>query len=58
MVIKAQFILHQIGALVMVVGLYLHYSRSVSEPALDPILGIASILVLIATLLMLFQYVK
>lgn len=48
MVVKAQFILHQIGALVMV-GLYLLYSRSVPEAALDPILGIASIFVLIAT---------
>ncbi|MBO1924844.1 hypothetical protein [Thiomicrorhabdus sp. 6S3-12] len=55
---KGQFILHQIGALVMVAGLFLLYGGSAPEATLGPILGISSIFVLLSAAIMAYQYFK
>lgn len=47
-----QFYLHQLAALVMSVGLVLLYGGMVPEPTIGPLLGLASVGVLIAVLLM------
>jgi len=58
MVAKIQFVLHQAGAVTMATGLLLLYGNILPEPQLDPILGIASIAVLVGTLLMLYLVLK
>lgn len=50
------FGLHQVGALVMVIGLYLLYGQIVPEPSIGPILGISGIIVMIATALFAFIF--
>jgi hypothetical protein len=54
----AQFVLHQAAALVMFAGLLLLYGEVLPEPTLAPILGIASIGVLVAALLMIFMVLR
>ena len=53
-----QFYLHQVGALVLVGGLFLLYGRIVPEPQVGPVLGVASIVVFSAVLLMLYMLLK
>jgi uncharacterized membrane protein len=50
-----QFALHQAGALTLMVGLFLLYGNFVAQQFLDPILGIASVLVLVAMLTMIYM---
>lgn len=47
-----QFYLHQAATVVMFVGLFLLYGKFVPGERLDPILGLASIAVLLSALLM------
>lgn len=47
-----QFYLHQLAALVMLGGLYLMFGGVLPEPAIGPVVGIASMAVLLALLLM------
>lgn len=47
-----QFYLHQLATLVMSVGLVLLYAVLVPEPTIGPLLGLASVGVLIAVVLM------
>ena len=49
---KLQFALHQIGVLVLSLGLFLFYGRYVDEAVIDPILAVSSIAVLAAMILM------
>ncbi len=55
---QAQFLMHQIGAITMVMGLLLLYGGILPEPQLDPVLAIASITVLIAAALMLYMVLR
>lgn len=52
---KTQFFLHHAGAIVMSIGLMLLYGGVVPEQKIGPVLGMASITVLVALLLMLFM---
>lgn len=54
----AQFILHQAGSLTMFAGLLLLYGRVASEDRLGPVLGAASIAVMLGALLMLVMVLK
>jgi hypothetical protein len=45
--------LHHIGAMIMIVGLYLLYGPMAGDEALGPVLGVSSMLVIAATVLML-----
>jgi len=53
-----QFIAHQTGALTLTVGLWLLYGNIVPASNLDPVLAVASIVVLTGVLLMLVLVVK
>jgi hypothetical protein len=53
-----QFVLHQAAALTISVGLFLLYGSMLPPPTLDPILGIGSVGVLVAMLVMLYMVVK
>ena len=55
---KAQFYLHQVGSLGLVIGLYLMYGNYISLETLDPILAISSIAVLISMILMKVLFIK
>ena len=55
---KAQFIVHQTGALVMFAGLFMLFGNIVPEPQLEPMLAFGSIAVLLGALLMLFMVFK
>lgn len=53
-----QFIVHQAAAVTMFTGLLLLYGNVVPEAQLDPILGIASVSVLLGALLMVYMVIK
>ena len=55
---KIQLILHQVAALTMFSGLYFLYGNILPEALVGPILGVASISVFIAALLMLYMVLK
>ncbi len=55
---KVQFYLHQVAALILVTGLFLMFGNFVPEDKIGPILGVASIGVLIGLLLMLYMVFK
>ncbi|MEP1742651.1 MAG: TonB-dependent receptor [Kangiellaceae bacterium] len=55
---KAQYYLHQVGSLGLVIGLYLMYGNYISLETLDPILAISSIAVLISMILMKVLFIK
>ena len=53
-----QFIIHQVGALIMFTGLFLLYGGIVPEPKVEPFLAVSTFVVLIGALLMLFMVFK
>src|SRR5512139_3819367 len=55
---RVQFIMHQAGAVTMLVGLLLLYGDTVPEARIEPILALATITVLLGALLMLFMVLK
>ncbi|MCF2949476.1 TonB-dependent receptor [Paraglaciecola aquimarina] len=54
----AQYICHQVGALVLVSALFCMYGNYADAAVLGPILGISSILVLIGMILMKIIFIK
>jgi membrane protein DedA with SNARE-associated domain len=57
-VANTQFVLHQAAAVTVSVGLFLLYGGIVPEPTLAPVLGVASLGVLVGMLLMLYLVVR
>ncbi len=55
---KIQFFCHQIGTVVMVVGLFLLYGGFVADKVVGPILGIGSTIMFIGMILMKVLYLK
>lgn len=55
---RAQFYIHQIGTLVILIGLFLYYGKFVSLETIDPVLAISSIAVLIGMILMKVLFIK
>ena len=55
---SAQFIVHQLGAILMVLGLFLLYGEFVPEAQIETLLKIASLAVLLGAVLMLTMVVK
>lgn len=53
-----QFVLHQAGAAVMSLGLFLLYGGMASQAQLNPVLGAASLAVAAAALLMLWMVLR
>ena len=54
----AQFYIHQIGTLGVVIGLFLYYGKFVSLETIDPVLALSSIAVLIGMVLMKVLFIK
>ena len=54
----AQYYIHQIGTLGVVIGLFLYYGKHVSLEAIDPMLALSSITVLIGMILMKVLFIK
>ena len=55
---KLQFYIHQLGVVILVVGLFLYYGNYVAQATMDPILAVASIMVLMGMVLMTVLFVK
>ena len=55
---KAQFYIHQVGTLGVVIGLFLYYGKFVTLEAIDPVLALSSIAVLIGMILMKVLFIK
>lgn len=55
---RSQFVLHQAAAVLMFIGLLLLYGGVLPEATLGPILGLASVGVLVAALLMVFMVLQ
>lgn len=55
---KWQYLLHQIGTAGMSIGLFLLYGHVVPEQVVGPILGLFSVAVLIAMVMMKVMYLK
>ncbi|EKO3441062.1 TonB-dependent receptor [Vibrio fluvialis] len=55
---KVQFWIHQVGVLIMVVGLFLLYGQFIAMEVLDPILALSSILVLVGMVLMKVLFIR
>ncbi|GAA0857093.1 TonB-dependent receptor [Aliiglaciecola litoralis] len=55
---NVQFYVHQVGTFFVLVCLYFLYAGAVSESILGPILGVSSILVLAAMILMKIMIIK
>lgn len=53
-----QFACHQLGAAVLLLGLFLLYGNLIPEPTLGPIMGLASIFLLIGMVLMMAIVLK
>jgi hypothetical protein len=53
-----QFVLHQLAAIVLLVGLFLLYGGKASEETLAPLLGIGAVGVLLGMLLMLYMVLR
>lgn len=54
----AQFYIHQLGALGIVVGLFLLYGKHVELETIDPALAVSSIIVLTGMILMKVMFIK
>jgi len=55
---KAQFYIHQVGTLGVVIGLFLYYGKYVTLETIDPVLALSSIAVLIGMILMKVLFIK
>lgn len=54
----AQYYLHQVGTLFIVIGLFLLYGKFVPLEKIDPLLAVSSIVVLIGMVLMKVLFIK
>ena len=54
----AQFYIHQLGTFVLVMGLFFYYGKFVSLETIDPVLALASIVVLVGLVLMKVLFIK
>lgn len=57
-VARIQFVLHQLGAVVLSAGLFLMYGGFLPRETVDPVLAVASISVLAAMLMMLWMVIR
>ena len=56
--VSIQYLLHQVGTLVLLVGLFCLYGGFIAEEVLGPIMGVFSILVLLGMILMKAIFIK
>jgi len=55
---QSQFVIHQVGTIGTVIGLFLLYGNFIALEVIDPILAISSFLVLVAVILMTILIIK
>ena len=55
---KVQFLMHLLGTLVMVIGLFLLYGGRASPESLEPFLAVSSVVVFLAMILMKIMFIK
>jgi hypothetical protein len=55
---NTQFVLHQVAAVTLSVGLFLVYGGIYPESVLGPVLGVASTVVLLSMLMMLYMVIR
>lgn len=53
-----QFYIHQVGTLILLIGLFLFYGNFVAIETIDPVLALASIVVFIGMILMKILFIK
>lgn len=53
-----QFYIHQLGAVIVLIGLFLYYGQFVPLATLDPLLAMSSIAVFIAMVLMKIEFIR
>ena len=53
-----QYYVHQVGTLVVLIGLFLYYGKFVSLEAIDPVLAISSIAVFAGMVMMKILFIK
>ncbi|MCB1649095.1 MAG: TonB-dependent receptor [Pseudomonadales bacterium] len=56
--VSIQYLAHQVGTLVLLVGLFCLYGGLIAEEVLGPIMGVFSILVLLGMILMKVIFIK
>ena len=56
--VQAQFWLHQVGVLMMSLGLFLLYGQHIAVETIDPVLAISSLMLLAGMVLMLVLFIK
>ncbi|WP_338590055.1 TonB-dependent receptor [Shewanella khirikhana] len=56
--VQAQFWLHQVGVLLMSLGLFLLYGQHIAVETIDPVLAISSLLLLLGMVLMLVLFIR
>jgi len=54
----AQFYVHQVGTIILVIGLFLLYGQFVTLETIDPVLAVASIIVFVGVVLMKILFIK
>ena len=54
----AQFYIHQLGTIGVVIGLFLYYGKFIALETIDPVLALSSIAVLIGMVLMKILFIK
>ena len=55
---QAQYYIHQVGTVGVVIGLFLYYGKFVSLETIDPVLAVSSITVFVAMILMKILFIK
>ncbi|WP_165312956.1 TonB-dependent receptor [Vibrio ziniensis] len=53
-----QFYIHQVGSVVLLIGLFLLYGQFVALEVLDPVLALASITVFVGVILMKIEFIR
>lgn len=56
--VQAQFWLHQVGVLMMSLGLFLLYGQHIAAETIDPMLAISSLMLLLGMVLMLVLFIR
>ncbi|AZQ11967.1 TonB-dependent receptor [Shewanella khirikhana] len=56
--VQAQFWLHQVGVLMMSLGLFLLYGQHIAVETIDPVLAISSLMLLLGMVLMLVLFIR
>ncbi len=57
-VAKSQFVLHQLGTILMLSGLYMMYGNLIENHKIEALMGISSVAVILGLILMIYQLIQ